>query len=140
MTNRSTNWISISILIPLAACTMPRAADVTGEQSQLEVRQLQTREYQAVDKRMTMRATIATLQDLGFVIDDADLELGVVTATRHRRQTMRMTVTARERPDERVAVRANARLGENGIDDAQTYQDFFVALDKALFLSRNRVD
>jgi hypothetical protein len=53
---------------------------------------------------------------------------------------MRMTVTARERPGEFIAVRANARLGESGIDDPQTYQDFFVALDKAMFLTRNRVD
>ncbi len=140
MMNKVTSWISMSILIPLTACTMPKAADVTGEQSQLAVRQLQTREYQTADKRMALRSTIATLQDLGFVIDNADLELGVVTATRHRGHTMRMTVTARERPGERVAVRANARLGENGIDDPQTYQDFFVALDKAIFLTRNRVD
>lgn len=140
MISKIKTWISISILMPLVACTMPQAADVTGQQSQLEVRQIQTREYQAADKRMTLRSTIATLQDLGFVIDDADLELGVVTATRHRGRTMRMTVTARERPGERIAVRANARLGENGIDDAQTYQDFFVALDKAIFLTRNRVD
>ncbi len=53
---------------------------------------------------------------------------------------MRMTVTARERPGERIAVRANARLGEAGIDDPQTYQDFFAALDKSIFLARNRVD
>ena len=136
--------ISISIVawaaISAAACVMPRAADVTGEQSQLEIRQIQTREYQATDKRMALRSTIATLQDLGFVIDDADLELGTVTATRHRGQTMRMTVTTRERSGERVAIRANARLGEGGIDDAQTYQDFFVALDKAMFLTLQRVD
>ena len=119
---------------------MPKAADVAGDQSQLEIRQIQTREYEALDKRMALRSTIATLQDLGFFIDNADLALGTVTATRHHRNTMRMTVTARERPGERIAVRVNARLGEEGIDDPQTYQDFFVALDKAIFLTRNRVD
>lgn len=126
--------------ISTTACVMPQAADVTGEQSQLEIRQIQTREYETADKRMALRSTISTLQDLGFVIDDADLALGTVSATRHRGQTMRMTVTARERPGEFIAVRANARLGESGIDDPQTYQDFFVALDKAMFLTRNRVD
>jgi len=134
------NSLIVLAAISTTACVMPQPADVTGEQSQLEIRQIQTREYESSDKRMALRSTISTLQDLGFVIDDADLALGTVTATRHRGQTMRMTVTARERPGEFIAVRANARLGENGIDDPQTYQDFFVALDKAMFLTRNRVD
>ena len=127
-------------LLPLAACTMPKAADVAGEQSQLEIRQMQTREYETLDKQLALRSTIATLQDLGFFIDNADLDLGTVTATRHSGQTMRMTVTARERAGQRVVVRANARLGETGISEMNTYQDFFVALDKAIFLTRNDVD
>jgi len=126
--------------LALTACVMPQAADVAGDQSQLQIRQMQTREYGALDKQLALRSTISTLQDLGFFIDNADLDLGTVTATRHRQQTMRMTVTARQRPGERVAVRANARLGEAGIDDPQTYQDFFAALDKSIFLTRNRVD
>lgn len=127
-------------VLALGACVMPKAADVAGEQSQLEIRQMQTREYDTLDKRLALRSTISTLQDLGFSIDNADLDLGTVTATRHRAYVMRMTVTARERPGERIAVRANARLGEAGIDDPQTYQDFFAALDKSIFLARNRVD
>jgi hypothetical protein len=127
-------------LLPLVACTMPRAADVAGEQSQLEIRQMQSREYDSLDKRMALRSTIATLQDLGFYIDNADLDLGTVTATRHSGQTLRMTVTARERAGDRVVVRANARLGEIGITEMDTYQDFFVALDKAIFLTLNDVD
>lgn len=133
------------LLIPvtalaLTACVMPQAADVAGDQSQLQIRQMQTREYEALNKQLALRSTISTLQDLGFFIDNADLDLGAVTATRHRRNTMRMTVTARQRPGERIAVRANARMGEAGIDDPQTYQDFFTALDKSIFLARNRVD
>lgn len=131
---------AVTLLASAAACTMPRSADVTGDQSQLEIRAMQTREYEALDKRIALRSTISTLQDLGFFIDNADLDLGTVTATRHSRQTMRMTVTARQRGEQRVIVRANARLGEQGIDDMETYQDFFVALDKSIFLARNRVD
>ena len=127
-------------MAPLTACITPKAPDITGDQSQLEIRQVQTREYEALDKRLAMRSTVATLQDLGFSIDNADLSLGAITATRHRARTMRMTVTTREQPGERVAVRASARLGQKGIDDPETYQDFFMALDKAIFLSRNQVD
>ena len=139
MTRLRTAFV-LGALVTLAACTMPRKADIVGEQSQLEIRQMQTREYEVLDKRLALRSTISTLQDLGFFIDNADLDLGTVTATRHTGETMRMTVTARERPGQRVAVRANARLGEKGIDDPSTYQDFFVALDKAIFLTRHRVD
>ena len=53
---------------------------------------------------------------------------------------MRMTVTVREREGERVAVRANARMGEEAIDNPKTYQDFFAALDKAMFLTLHEVD
>jgi hypothetical protein len=114
--------------------------DVVGESAALEMRSVQTREYDALDKPMTMRAVIATLQDLGFTIDQADMSLGIITATRLQVSDMRMTVTVSEKAEERVSVRANARVGETGITQAGTYQDFFVALDKAMFLLRNNVN
>lgn len=123
----------------LAACaTTP--PDIAGTGTQLQTRQIQTREYSTLDKALTMRSVVATLQDLGFTIDQADAELGTITATRLHAYTMRMTVTVVERGGERVSVRANARIGENAVTDAETYQDFFVALDKAMFLTLNRVD
>jgi hypothetical protein len=115
-------------------------ADVIGAGTQLETRQIQTREYDTLDKPMTMRSVVATLQDLGFTIDQADLELGTVTATRLHEYTMRMTVTVVEKGDQRISVRANARIGENSVKDAATYQDFFVVLDKAMFLTLHKVD
>jgi len=126
-------------LILLAGCaTTP--ANVTGAGTQLETRQIQTREYDTLDKAMTMRSVIATLQDLGFTIDQADAELGTVTATRLHEYTMRMTVTVVEKEGDRISVRANARVGENSVTDANTYQDFFVVLDKAMFLTLHKVD
>lgn len=110
------------------------------DRTQLEIRQIQTREYDTLDKAMTLRSVIATLQDLGFVIDKADADLGTVTATRYDRYVMRMTVTVKERTTNRVAVRANARIGEEAVNNPKTYQDFFVALDKAMFLTQQKVD
>jgi hypothetical protein len=89
---------------------------------------------------MTMRSVIATLQDLGFTIDQADLALGVVTATRLHEYTMRMTVTIVEKGEDRISVRVNARIGEESIRNSATYQDFFVVLNKAMFLTLNKVD
>ncbi len=127
-------------LVLVGGCATMTLADITGPGTQLQIRQIQTREYDALDKQMTMRSVIATLQDLGFTIDQADLDLGTVTATRLHEYTMRMTVTVVEKGDERISVRANARIGENGVRDAATYQDFFVVLDKAMFLTLNNVD
>jgi len=125
------------ILIGGCATTPP---DVVGAGTQLEIRQIQTREYDTLDKQMTMRSVIATLQDLGFTIDQAHLDLGTVTATRLHQYTMRMTVTVVEKGDEQISVRANARIGENSVQDAATYQDFFVVLNKAMFLTLHKVD
>nr|MDJ0940819.1 hypothetical protein [Woeseiaceae bacterium] len=96
--------------------------------------------YDTLDKQMTMRSVVATLQDLGFVIDQADADLGTITATRLHEYTMRMTVTVVQREGKRIAVRANARIGENAVTDPATYQDFFVVLDKAMFLTLHKVD
>lgn len=138
--------LALSMLV--CACVAPTAA-VTAGGNQAELRRIQTREYQNDDKRETMRSVIATLQDLGFVVDQADYELGLLTGTRlaTKRQQInqpghewRITVTVRERPGKRMAVRANARFDKQSIEDPQPYQDFFVALDKAMFLTANHVD
>jgi hypothetical protein len=145
--------LTILSLSMLAGCaTTP--AHVAGAGTQLQTRQIQTRDYDTLDKQMTMRSVIATLQDLGFTIDQADAELGAVTATRLHdnarpvalslsappRNSMRLTVTVVKRSDKRIAVRANARIGEKSVTNAETYQDFFVALDKAMFLTLHGVD
>ena len=135
------------MLVVLAGCAAPTAS-VTAGGNQAELRQIQTREYQQLDRRSAMRSVIATLQDLGFVIDRAEYELGLMTATRFEEKAgprvdnhiVRVTVTVTERADQRLSVRANARYGETAIEDPEAYQDFFAALDKSLFLTANRVD
>lgn len=130
---------TILLLLMLSACASNNAA-ITDGGSQLQVRQIQTREYDTLDKRDTLRSIIATLQDLGFVIDKADHELATVSATKLQDYQIRMTVTVRERDGERLAVRANARFNEQPIEDAHAYQDFFAVLDKAMFLTLHKVD
>jgi hypothetical protein len=124
----------------VGGCATTAPDDVVGGGTQLATRQIQTREYDTLDKPMTMRSVIATMQDLGFTIDHADVDLGTITATRLHEYTMRMTVTVVEKGDARISVRANARIEENSVTDPATYQDFFIVLDKAIFLTRNKVD
>jgi hypothetical protein len=138
--SRSRQLLALMGLLSLAGCAATTPANVTGAGTQLETRQIQTRNYDTLDKPMTMRSVIATLQDLGFTIDQADAELGTITATRLHQYTMRMTVTVVKKEGDRISVRANARIGENPVTDAATYQDFFVVLDKAMFLTLHKVD
>jgi hypothetical protein len=137
----------LALFLVLAGCAAPTAS-VTAGGNQAELRQMQTREYQQLDRRSAMRSVIATLQDLGFVVDRAEYELGLMTATRFEERSgpradkhiVRVTVTVTERPGQRLSVRANARYGERAVEDPKAYQDFFAALDKSLFLTANRVD
>lgn len=138
-----TRIIQVLMLLSLTlagGCVTTAPDDVVGGGTQLSTRQIQTREYDTLDKPMTMRSVIATLQDLGFTIDHADVELGTITATRLHEYTMRMTVTVVEKGDARISVRTNARIEEKSVTDPATYQDFFVVLDKAMFLTQNKVD
>lgn len=134
-----TSFAVVVLILLTTACSMVKP-DVVAANSPVEIRHIQTRHYDTLDRNMTMRSVIATLQDLGFIVDVADPDLGLVTGTRLDKYTMRMTITVSQKTNEQVSVRANARINEIGIRDAVTYQDFFVVLDKAMFLTVNRVD
>jgi starvation-inducible outer membrane lipoprotein len=125
--------------LSVAACASQDKA-ITEGGSQVQLRQIQTREYETLDKRDTLRSVLATLQDLGFVIDKADYELATISATKLQDYQVRMTVTVKQRDASRLAVRANARFNERSIEDPRAYQDFFAVLDKAMFLTLHDVD
>ena len=83
---------------------------------------------------------IATLQDLGFVIDKADADLGAVSATKLDGYELRMTVTVRPRDKTQLLVRASAQYQMKPIEDPEPYQDFFMALEKSMFLASHKID
>ena len=109
----------------------------TGDESQLQKRSYQSRIFDTSDKEKVLRATISTLQDLGFVIDRADLLLGSVSATKMQGYQIKITVSVRPKGNDRMLVRANAQFNVTPIEDPKQYQDFFSSLEKSLFLSAN---
>jgi len=135
-------FFSALLISTLLGCESidPRILDTTTSQSQLGVRQVQTRVFDTSDKERTLRSVIATLQDLNFVIDKADLSLGTVSATKLDGYALRMTVSVRGRGEGQMVVRANAQLNTNPITDPAPYQAFFMALERAMFLSANNID
>lgn len=131
--------IAVLVFLSLGACALGNGPNTNGN-SQVQMRAMQTRNYDTLDKRDTLRSVIATLQDLGFVIDKADYELATISATKLQDYQIRMTVTVRERDGQLLSVRANARYNEDAILDPRAYQDFFTVLDKAMFLTLHEVD
>lgn len=120
----------------LTGCAVPANQAVldTGSESQVRMRQVQTRYFETADKKKTLESVIATLQDLGFVIDKASFELGTVSATKLSGYRIRMNVNVTPRGADRMVVRANAQYNVQPIEDPIPYQQFFAALSKSMFL------
>lgn len=108
--------------------------------NQVQLRQIQSRAFDTTDKAKTLRTVIAVLQDLGFVIDKADLELGTVTATKLDGYALRMSVSVRPRGAKQLMVRANGQYQEEAVTDPAPYQSFFNSLAKGMFLTAQNVD
>jgi PBP1b-binding outer membrane lipoprotein LpoB len=141
MSNYKKFIILAFILIIFSGCAATsRKAFVTTE-TQVQLRSIQTRAFDTTDKKIMMQTIISTMQDLEFVIDKADFMLGSVTGSKFLGQgAIKMTVTIRARGKKQLLVRANARYGIKSVEDPQTYQDFFTALEKSLFLTAHQVD
>ncbi len=138
-------FIAISATALLVGCNATMKERVldsnAGGQTSVELRSIQSRSFDTSDKAKTMRSTIATLQDLGFVIDKADLDLGTVSATKLSGYALRMTVSVRPGASgKNMIVRASAQYNNVPVTDPKPYQDFFVSLQKSMFLTANEVD
>jgi len=133
-------FMTILCFTALNACAPSHTGILDTEQSQVQLRSIQSRVFETTDKEKTLRAVIATLQDLSFVVDKADLDLGTVSATKLDGYELRMTVSVRPRGQREMIVRANAQFNDRPVTDPQPYQSFFIALERAMFLSANLVD
>ena len=137
------------VLLVVSCSVVPPREDAIFEDdaTQLQIRSVQSRVFDTADRIGLMRAVIATLQDLDFVIDDADSELGVITATRMSGYLLSATVLVTEKDSERLQVRARMQTGwtplvEHSVNELEisnpisedAYQEFFYSLRKNLNL------
>ena len=73
--------VPVALALVLGACaSVPDSGGVRVPQSPLEMRQAQSRNFETADPRLVLKAALNVLQDQGFVIRQADAELGIVTA------------------------------------------------------------
>jgi len=129
-------FVVVLSLLVVGGCatTNQRVLDM-GDETQLQKRSYQSRTFETPDKEKVLRAIISTLQDLGFVIDRADLMLGSVSGTKLDGHQIKITVSVRSKGTDRMLVRANAQFNITPIEDPKHYQDFFTSLEKSLFLT-----
>jgi len=125
----------------MTGCMMNSKQMILENPQQLEVRSYQVKNYPQ-PKKVTARSVISALQDLGFIVDKADMETGTVTATKLvKYASMKITVVVREKSAKESVVRANAQFVSStempkAVDDPETYGAFFSALDKSIFLEK----
>lgn len=147
----------IGISFILTGCQTPSVTDTVLDnhgETQLQVRNYQSRAFDTGNKTMVMRATIATLQDYGFIINRTDDELGTISAIRDiggshlydeaaldpTRKTTQVTVTVVPKGKDRMIVRMNAEFRQKPVQEPKIYQDFFASLAKSLFLTAHAAD
>jgi len=134
-------FIILFLSVTLYGCVTPASRALQSDESQVQLRSIQTRAFDTTDKKKMLQNVMGTMQDLSFVIEKADLMLGSVTGSKFLGyESVTMSVTVRPRGEKQLLVRANAQYGIRAVEDPQTYQDFFNALEKAMFLTAQQVD
>lgn len=126
-------------LVCLQGCATPKE-QLLGAEEQVKLRSMQSRSFDTTDKKKTLRTIIATMQDLGFVIDRADDVLGTVSGTKLDGYALRLTVSVRPKGETQLVIRANAQYNITAVEDPAPYQNFFTSLEKAMFLTAHDID
>jgi len=138
MTTKSLAFALLTTLL-LTACATQNE-HVFESSSAVELRSFQTRAFDTTDKAKMLRSVIATLQDLGFIIDKTGYDLGLVTGTKLSGYSVRMTIIVQPRGDTQLSVRASALYNNKVIEDPLPYQNFFTSLEKGIFLTAHEID
>jgi hypothetical protein len=130
---------SLLLIIALVSCAGKQKMILETSEPQVKLRSMQSRVFDITDQNRLLRTIIATFQDLGFVIDDAEESLGTVSGTKRSGYSLRMTVSIRPRGTQQMIVRSNIQFNLETVEEPEPYQYFFSTLSKALFLEAQPV-
>lgn len=182
--------IPFLLLLAVTGCTIVNYPNrnAAQQQTQLQSRQYQQREFDTNDVKLIMKAVLNTLQDDGFIVKNAVVDLGLLSATkeislksnaqstsddfwtaifrdaisgRRGASTNRTTEPVRYQnlkqieatinvsefgKQTRVRASFQARILDNEgnvmesypIEDMKFYQDFFVKVDKGVFIQKQK--
>lgn len=144
MSIRIESLLLLLLAIALWGCASPPEPPVNllaPSEEQMKMRSLQTRTFDVSERRVAMRAVIAALQDLGFIIERANEPLGLVTAARFAEpnyyDVVGVTVTVRSTNSKQMTIRVNAIFNNQTVKDPEVYRNFFATIERSLFVDRN---
>jgi uncharacterized lipoprotein YajG len=140
MRKHATTLFILIVILAFAACAGRQKNILETNEPQVKLRSMQSRVFDITDHNQLLRIIIATFQDLGFVIDDAEESLGTVSGTKLSGYALRMTVSIRPRGTHQMIVRSSLQYNLQTIEDPETYQYFFSTLSVALFLEAQPID
>lgn len=73
------------VIVLLAGCqSTPPERALQLPAASLDVRQLQTRRFADIDEAQLLAASAGVLQDLGFNLDESEVELGLIVASKRK--------------------------------------------------------
>lgn len=143
MSGKRTVWGVLLVAgLLMQGCAAPEPSEdlLAPTEAQMKLRSFQTRTFEVKDRKLAMRAVIAALQDLGFIIERANEPLGLITAARFAEpnyyDVLAVTVTVRPQAEGRMMIRANAIYNNKPIDDPKAYQNFFATVERSLFITK----
>ena len=74
--------VLILMVLPwLTGCATTHTHAVPS-QTQLQIREFQTRSFETADAKLVMKAMLNVLQDEGFIVKDANVDLGFMTGSK----------------------------------------------------------
>lgn len=143
----SRHWAGLLlVLLIIGGCATNQPEIMFSKKGAVELRAIQSRQFETGDLKKVYRAVIATFLDLGYSITKVEPAAGMASADKLAQ--LKMTATVFKRGQKRVIVRSNAIVKLNPsfatghqVDLAEFYQRrFFEPLSKALFLTALQVE
>ncbi len=100
------------------------------KQRQLQVQRMQTRVFDTNDRTGLVRGVVAAMQDLKFIIDNADIQQGIIAAKKYSAYPIEMTVTVQPISSKQILVHGIAQYNLKPIEDPFLYEQFFSSLQE----------
>jgi uncharacterized protein YceK len=123
-------YLAIILLVSFISGCASQIDPALVKQRQLQVQRMQTRVFDTNDRSGIVRGVIAAMQDLSFIIDNADAQQGIITAKKYGDYPIEITVTVQPISSKQILVHSIAQYNLKPIEDPFLYEQFFSSLQE----------